>query len=70
MRYYERELPARYGRDEPSPTHHDGRLVLLPPRQPGWVCDLDPRHAEPTDTTDDSCAMRVAHRQAAVQPLT
>jgi hypothetical protein len=47
MRYYEAVLPARYGRDEPTPEHHDGKLVLLPPRQPGWVCDQSPSHTEP-----------------------
>jgi len=69
MRYYERVLPARYGREEPSPTHHDGRLVLLPPRSPGWVCDLDPRHAEPTCATDEARNMDVAPPQADVRPL-
>ena len=47
MRYYERVLPERLGREEPSPEHHDGKLVMLPPRPPGWVCDENPRHAEP-----------------------
>jgi hypothetical protein len=47
MRYYEQVLPERYGRNQPTATHHDGELVLQPARQPGWVCDQDPRHAEP-----------------------
>lgn len=64
MRYYEHVLPARYGREEPSPTDHLGRLVLLPPRSPGWVCDLDPRHAEPTAPTDEAGAMGEAHLES------
>ena len=47
MRYYVDVLPERQGRGAPTPEHHDGKLVLLPPRQPGWVCDQDPTHTEP-----------------------
>ena len=47
MRYYENVLPERLGRNEPTAKHHDGELVLQAARQPGWVCDQDPRHVEP-----------------------
>ena len=46
MRYYEKGLPERYGRGEPTPQHHDGKLMMLPERRPGWVCDLDPLHTD------------------------
>ena len=47
MRYYADVLPERQGRDAPTAQHHDGKLVSLPPRQPGWVCDQDPLHTLP-----------------------
>lgn len=45
MRYYEEGLPERQGRGDPTPLH-DGKLMMLPERASGWVCDLDPKHTE------------------------